>query len=437
MIMNLIKEIHIGCWLACCLLMASCKKDDATSGHRPGEPIVVNDFLPQAGSAGTEILINGTNFSSDIASIQVSINDIPLQVIGANDHQIMAVVPKKVGAGKIQVAIGENTGLSDVPFNYLFTRTVSTLAGNGTAGFANGKGDEAAFNFSGQAWYRSMGIAVDDDLNLYVADPGNHCIRKIDSLGNVSTFAGNPNIEGHADGKGMAALFSLPYDVAVDAAGNVYGVDPTNWDIRKITPDGTATTLGYGQQGPWSIAVDGSGNIYYAGNESPGGVYKLVNGTSEQVITGLNGPAGLATDASGALYVVVSNEHMIQKYNPSSWTGSVVAGQLGVAGYVNGAADAANFSFPWGLAIDVQGNLYVAGNGTWDGGDYNADQSIRYIAASSGQVSTFAGSNTAGYSNAIGESAAFKAPTGVCVDKHGTVYVLDKGNNVIRKIVSE
>ena len=420
------------------LMLASCKKETAGGAHNSSEPIVVGDFIPHEGSAGTEVLINGHNFSDDLSAIHVAVNGVPLTVIGANSNQIMAVVPKKLGTGKIEVSIGGQNGTSESAFSYRYTRTVTTLAGNGTAGFANGPGPEAAFNFSSEAWYRSMGLAVDDDLNVYVADPGNHCIRKIDSLGNVSTLAGDPNTNAYADGKGVQAKFSIPYDVAVDAAGNVYAVDPGNWDIRKIAPDGTATTIAFGWQAPWSVALDAAGNLYYGCAESPGNIHRInTDQSTEAIITGLNAPAGMAFGPDGDLYIAVSGDHTVRKYAADSWENTVVAGQSGITGYVNGSTSEALFSNPWGLTFDRQGNLYVAGNGTWDGGDYNADQSVRLIDLSAGKVSTFAGSGTAGYVNGIGESAAFKAPTGVCVDKNGTVYVLDKGNNVIRKIVSE
>src|SRR5690606_17644230 len=97
----------------------------------------------------------------------------------------------------------------------------------------------------------------------------------------------------------------------------------------------------------------------------------------------------------------------------------------------------AAFAYPWGMAIDVNNNLYIAGNGVGGGSVNNPDQSIRLVNASTFAVSTFAGSATAGNVDAVGLAASFSAPVGVAVDKNGTVYVLDRNNNSVRKIVSE
>jgi len=150
-----------------------------------------------------------------------------------------------------------------------------------------------------------------------------------------------------------------------------------------------------------------------------------------------NYPAGIKFDKAGNLYVSVNGDQVVRRFDAGSWNNTILAGTLGSAGYEDGVGTAAKFAYPWGIAVDGSGNLYVAGNGTWDGGAYNPDQSIRYIDAGDWKVSTFAGSGTAGYVDAIGQSAAFSAPTGVAVDKNGTVYVLDKNNNRIRKIVSQ
>lgn len=415
------------------LFLAGCKKDDALS-HAPGTPMTISEFLPVQGGGGTSILINGSNFTSDTTQLEVTINGKKLAIIGANTKQIMAVVPKKCGTGNIVVKVAGDEITSTGVFNYMFTRSVSTFAGSGTAGFANGKGEEAQFNFNKEAWYRSKGIVTDDDGNVFVADPGNHCIRKIDSEGNVTVFAGDPNNSGHADGQGLAARFSLPYDLTIDNEQNLYCVDPGNWDIRKISPDGTAVTIGWAAGEPWSVAYDKSSSTLYYLSASNGNVYKV---GGDAVITGLSSPAGMGFDGAGNLYVACNGDHTIRKFTKGTWAGTVIAGTAGVSGLVNGTGAAAKFSFPWGLCIDAAGNIYVAGNGTWDGGTYNADQSVRFIAANTWDVSTYAGSGTAGYANAIGEAAAFSAPGGVAVDRNGVVYVLDKNNNRIRRIISE
>ena len=425
--------------LVCCILVFTGCKEDVFE-HDPSSPIVIESFLPEKGSGGTEILINGSNFSADTSEITVAINNIPLKIIGVHSDQMMVVVPKGVGSGAITVSIGDHKASSNDIFTYNYTRTVTTLAGSGKAGFANGKGTEASFNFSGEAWYRSSGIVVDDHLNVYIADPGNHCIRRIDSLGNVTTLAGDPDHAGFADGKGNKARFAIPYSLAIDPQGNLYSADPGNADIRRITPDGTAVTWAMAKQEPWSVTVDKkTGFVYYASCNASGNIYpvKAQNVTGEPIVSGLSYPAGIAFDMQGNLYASINGENVVRKFTAGSWENKVIAGQVGASGYVNGLGIAAKFSSPWGLALDLKGNIYVAGNGTWDGGTYNADQSIRLIQSGNWLVSTFAGSGIAGYADSVGESAAFSAPTGVAVDKNGTVYVLDKVNNRVRKIVSE
>ena len=148
--------------------------------------------------------------------------------------------------------------------------TVSTLAGNGTLGFAEGTGAVARF-------YQPTGLAFDADGNMYVADNQNHRIRKITPAGEVSTFAGS-GTAGFADGSGTAAQFESPFGVAVDVGGNVYVADTYNHRIRKINPAGVVSTLagngsyGYADGGgaaakfyvPKGVAVDPAGNVYVA-----------------------------------------------------------------------------------------------------------------------------------------------------------------------------
>jgi len=417
--------------------LGACKKEDSNISGAP----VIENFLPAEGKSKTEVLINGQNFPTDTSLLSVTVNGLPLKIIGSNGHQIMAIVPKGMGSGPIVVTANGQSVTSAASFSYQYTRIVTTLAGNGSYGYANGKGTDAQFHFSdpGSAWLRSMGIIADQSLNIYVADPGNNCIRKIDSLGNVTLFAGSPGKPGMADGRGSLAQFSIPYGIALDNGGNVYSVDPGNWDIRKITPDGTATTIGWGVSAPWGIAIDPVAETIYYTCTDVGTVYSmpLTGGSSTKIADGLFYPAGITVDKDGNIYVTENGRHTITKITKGTWETAVIAGLADNAGYVNGVGATARFSYPWGLGIDLSGNLYVAGNGTWDGSASNPDQSVRMIVAGTWEVIPFAGSGVAGYLDALGTAAKFAAPTGITVDKAGVVYVVDKNNNVVRKIVSE
>lgn len=140
------------------------------------------------------------------------------------------------------------------------TGTVTTVAGSaGNSGTADGNGTAARFN---QPW----GIGTDNEGNVYVADNGNHVIRKITPQGVVSTLAGSPGASGSADGMGSAARFDSPLGLAVDAEGNVFVSDFSN-GIRRITPDGRVTTLSrpsvdFGL--PMGLAVASDGTLYVA-----------------------------------------------------------------------------------------------------------------------------------------------------------------------------
>jgi hypothetical protein len=413
--------------------LIGCQNDDEFS-HDPSSPIVIESFIPAQGGGGVEVLINGSNFSGDTSSITVTLNGRRMPVVGANGNQMMVVVPKKVGSGRLVVTIGDQTVETSTDFTYVYTRTVSTFAGSGTAGYLNGQGTDAAFNFGGMR----CGLTVDNDLNVYVADGGNHCIRKITPDGTVSTLAGNPNSGGYADGTGSDAKFQTPYDVGVDAEGNVYSVDPWNWDIRKITPEGVATTMAWGDGAPYCIGVDPvNGDVYYTAHDV-GKIKRITQGGDHTtVIEGLTWPSDIAVDDQHNLWIVLHDNGLIAKFDAGTWNRTVIAGEDGVYGYQDGIGNAARFYSPWGIAIDQNYNLYIAGNGTGDANSSSPDQSIRYIETATATVSTFAGSGSAGYSDAIGSAAAFNAPTGVAVDKNGVVYVLDRKNNRIRKIITE
>ena len=319
--------------------------------------------------------------------------------------------------------------------------TVTTLAGS-TLGSANGPGTTAQFNFP-------SGVTTDAAGNVYVADIDNHKIRKITPAGVVSTLAGS-GIYGFADGIGTASQFRFPVGVATDAAGNVYVADTDNQRIRKITPAGVVSTIagssnagfanGTGSAAnfnqPRALVTDAAGNIYVADRLNykirkitPAGVVSTFAGSTLGFADGtgtaaqFNQPYGLAIDAAGNIYVADSVNNRIRKITPTGVVSTLAGSTLGFA---DGTGTAAQFNYPTGLAIDAVGNLYV--------GDTFNDK-IRKITPA-GVVSTLAGS-TQGFADGAGATARFYTLYGVATDAAGNVYVADSNNHKIRKITQQ
>jgi len=328
---------------------------------------------------------------------------------------------------------------------YATPYTVSTLAGSTAIGSANGSAAAARF-------YNPMAVASDSSGNLYVSDD-NYEIRTISTSGIVAPLAGNPGNPGTADGTGAAAQFELPWGTVVDNNGIIYVSDFQGQTIRKISSGGVVTTLagsplrqgstdGTGSaarfQGPAGIAVDTSGNIYVADSNNntirkvtPAGVVITVAGQAG--VTGsTDGPAstalfkvpyGVAVDGSGNIYVADTGNRTIRKIT-SAGVVSTIAGTTGVGGSADGIGRAAQFSYPWGIATDSSGNVYVADTGA---------NTIRKISPA-GVVTTLAGlAGTAGATDGIGPAALLNGPDGIALDSSGNLYIADSGNNEIRK----
>ena len=289
-------------------------------------------------------------------------------------------------SGNVYVADTDNRLIRKITPN----GDVTTFAGSGGYGSVDGNGISASFS-------NPYGIGIDASGNLYVAELGSHSIRKITPSGDVTTLAGSGSV-GSANGNGNSASFSDPQGVAIDASGNVYVADTNNHKIRKITPSGDVTT--------------------YAGSGSQGSTD--ANGTSAS----FSYPRNVAIDASGNLYVVDQWNHKIRKIanngDVTTYAGS------GSQGSTNANGTSASFYYPYGIAIDASGNLYVTDQG---------NQIVRKI-ASNGDVITLAGSGVGGSIDANGTSASFNFPYGIAVDAIGNVYVADQNSNKVRKISS-
>lgn len=215
---------------------------------------------------------------------------------------------------------------ADYSTPYYFT----TLAGESSIGSADGAGRAARF-------FNPSGVAVDSAGNLFVADTGNHTIRKVTPAGVVSTFAGTPGFNGSADGPGNTARFRDPEGVAADDDGNLLVADAGNNTIRKITPDGVVTTLA-GKAGAFGSA-DGIG-----------------------VDALFNHPNALTIDAADNVFVVDSWNETIRKISGAGVV-TTLAGLAANSGRTDGSGHVARFQFVYGvtgITVDSSGTLYVS-----------------------------------------------------------------------------
>lgn len=279
-----------------------------------------------------------------------------------------------------------------------------------TGSYHDDQADRALFD-------RPLGIVFDAAGNAYVADAGNNAIRKISPDGKVTTLAGS-GLSGSADGKGSAATFNAPSDVAVDASGNVYVADTLNHTIRKIVADGTVSTL---------TAPSTRVGQYLPGAADSFGDYA----DGALAVAKFNEPSGLVLDAKGNLYVSDRGNQRIRYIDFAAGTVSTVAGTAPALGadspyaegdYLDGAAATARFDAPEGLALAADGTLVIADS---------LNHVVRLL--KDGQVKTLAGEATEpGEADGVLYSAQFNHPTDVAILPDGSLAIADESGNKIR-----
>lgn len=315
--------------------------------------------------------------------------------------------------------------------------TVSTFAGSDGQTLVDGVGSSARFD-------HATGIAMDGAGNKYVTDSGTHTVRKISSSGVVTTLAGN-GAAGFVDGIGAAARFNTPMGVAVDGAGNVYVADTSNNAIRKITPSGAVTTLaGMGPPGlvdavgsaaqfnqPYGITVDAAGTVYVGDTNNrairkitPSGAVSTLAGSGQSGFAdgvGANAifsdPRGVVVDSAGTLYV--TDFFMVRKISATGVVTTLTGAWLS-GGEVDGALSAARFGGLAGIAMDGAGNLFVT--------DDHTPGSIRKI-SNAGVVTTLARGNL-GLVDGSGLPSMLQTPAGPVVDNTGNLFVVNKSSTI-------
>ena len=325
---------------------------------------------------------------------------------------------------------------------------VSTYAGSGKEGFEDGPKNQSQLA-------SPNGISMDKFGNLFIADSYNHAIRKVTSLGELYTFAGN-GLEGYQDGFGKNALFHFPSDAYADKNGNVYVADYWNHCIRKITSYGLVTTV--------------------AGVPGKKG-YK--NGKAKEAL--FNNPIGVIVDYTDNLYVLDTKNHCIRKISNEGIV-TTFAGS-NIEGFADGIGEDAKFSNPTGLCADRYGNFYLIDTGNRavrkiysdgrvetvldhhfthfkdstggrkmhffhsasGGGICSGPKDVLYVADGASHtiykidlarrvISVVAGTGKMGFKNGEGHLAMFANPVEVTMDASNNIYVADFNNHVVRKI---
>jgi uncharacterized protein (TIGR03437 family) len=326
---------------------------------------------------------------------------------------------------------------------------ITTVAGNGGASYGGDNGPAAGaqvdFGFGGPL---GGGMAVDRAGTLYLADTGNHLVRKVSADGNITRVAGN-GIAGYSGDGGPAinAQFALPSSVVLDAAGALYIADTWNFRIRKVSSDGIVTTVaGMGTQGhsgdggdarnaqigyPFGLAIGSDGSLYIADilsirKVAPDGVISTLASFYAGALAGSGVQDGnvlaVAVDSAGNVYATDHAHNRVLRISPAGViTPYAGTGTSGFSGD-GGPAVSAQLPVPVALTVDSADNVYV---GEW--GDYR----VRRV-SSAGIISTIAGTGIPGYSGDGGPAtgAAIGQPFHLAAGPHGEIYLSDSQNTI-------
>ncbi len=442
------------------LLVADAKR--SVQEIRYGQPVITTiEPFRVSNLGGDTVTIRGRNFEPNSIVIVGGV-----QVSGAvpTDTETVSFAAPQLPSGLVTVTVQSRGGLvqkpllvDPVPLGALPSGEITTIAGGNT--FA---GDGTLAVQAQVAFPTSLAFGAG---HLFIADSGNNRIRRIDGVtGIISTVAGTGRRGFSRDNEGaLVAALAGPQGVVVDVGQNLFIADTGNHRVRRVDAvTGIITTLaGTGQRGssgdggaaasadldsPAGVGVDGSGNVFVAdtGNhrirriDSITGVITTYAGTGQQGSSGdgaaasnadLDSPGGVAADEAGNVVIADSGNSRIRRVASGTGVITTLAG-TGEEGFGDGSALAASFFQPQGVGVDRDDNVFVADWG---------NSRIRKIDATTGMVTTIAGDGTFGFSgdNGLATQAGVSSPYGVAADASGNVYIADTFNHRVRRVTFE
>lgn len=414
----------------------SCSDDDNKTVEIKAE---ASEFTPLIGGPNTVITLKGKNFGTDTENIKVTINGKETILKSVTNEEITAEVPKGASTGLVRVILGERPNaqvlIYDVEFTYISNQIVSTYLGS-ISGETDG-------SFEAATLCKPRFLVWGKDGGLYIVEDGATSATDFPSIrvakdNNVSTIL---NATTTTLAQRIRAIdFSLDMNTMYIAndnnasgsmgfgtmtkSGNTYANLSELWDQSGITgmkvhPETGAVFIAY-HTGAWIYQ-------YESGSFIPK-IQLPSSATGEYADKG--NVNGIVFDKEGTtVYFVSRAKHVIYKasYDLSSGefgNAEIFAGSYGVAGYENGVGTAAKFNTPCQADIDEDGNLYIADR---------ANNCIRMVTPE-GEVSTFAGTNSAGMLNGVASQAEFSNPEGCQFGPDGALYIADYSNHLIRKI---
>ncbi len=330
---------------------------------------------------------------------------------------------------------------------------ITSVAGNQIAAFGGDGGVATSASLN-----QPYSVAVDTSGNLYVADFQNRRVRQVNAAGTITTLAGHPALGD--GGPATRASLTSPYNMAADGNGNLFIADTRDNLVRKVDASGNistyagtgspaysgdagpATSAGIGD--PYGVTLDAAGNLYIADflssrvrRVTPAGVITTVAGTGQPGFSGDGGPATsaamylperMAVDGAGNLYIVDYGNCRVRKVSASGTISTVAGdGQNNCVYSGDGVVAVATAMAPFDVAVDSAGNLFIA-----DG----INNRVLKVDASTGIVSTIAGTGTAGISgdNGPATSAQLNRPVGIALDSAGNLYIADSFNAEVRMV---